>query len=70
MKYVWIVTLAILDVIWWIASIKEFIRAYKAVEVKREVFGEMEDYASACIGAHIFGLWLMSLMMWIGSGIE
>ena len=70
MKYIWIIMLAVVDIVWIIASVVEFIRAIN-VMLKwkcRSVFEwidsflfEVDDYATGCLLTHIFILFLISV---------
>ena len=76
MKYIWIIMLAVIDIIWIIASVREFIRAVKVAskwefnsvfECIDDFMREVEDYAHACLWSHVFFLFVYSLALFITS---
>lgn len=76
MKYIWIIMLAAIDVIWIIASIREFIRALIVVskwefnsvfEFIDDFMSEVEDYAHTCVWGHILILFMYSLILFIST---
>ena len=76
MKYIWIIMLAVIDAVWIIASIREFIRAAIVVSKWKcdslfewidDFMSEVEDYAHACLWAHVFILFVYSLTLFIMS---
>ena len=78
MKYIWIIMLAVVDIVWIIASVVEFIRAinvmlkWKCCSVFEWIDGfllEVEDYATGCLFTHMFILFLISLTTFFYSRI-
>lgn len=76
MKYLWIIMLAIIDIIWIIASIREFIRALIVAskwefssfsEFIDDFMTEVEDYAHGCLWAHVLFVFFYSLILFIKS---
>lgn len=70
MKYIWIVMLMVIDAIWIVASVIEFSRAVNVtlkwkydstLDLINDLLTEVEDYATGCLFAHIFALFLISL---------
>lgn len=68
MKYIWIVMLIIIDIIWFIASLKDFINTAKQFKTKY-IFDSLEDYTSAFIFLHLIVLFTYSLALFI-KGLE
>ena len=56
MKYVWIVMLIIVETIWFIFSLKDFIKTYKLIRFKTHIFEYLEVYTTSFI---IFNLCLL-----------
>lgn len=52
MKYVWIVMLTIVYVIWFIASLKDFIETARHYKLKY-IWGELEEYTLMFIVLHL-----------------
>lgn len=74
MKYIWIVMLACIDIIWIITSVYEYIRTIKVMcKIKRrtvfewldDFLFEAEDYSTACIFTHLFILFMFSFVVWL-----
>lgn len=70
MKYVWIIMLVVIDAIWIEMSVVEFSRAVNVIPKRKcssifewidDLLVEVEDYATGCLFAHIFALFLISL---------
>ena len=64
MKYIWIIMLAIVYLIWGIASLKDFLYCRKTF---KHPLDHCEDYTTLFIGVNIIGLFFASLIMWIAS---
>lgn len=60
MKYVWIVMLAIADLIWIITSVVDIVHS-----IKNEC--RFDTITKACIGVNLGFLFLTSFFMWLGS---
>lgn len=76
MKYIWIIMLAIIDAVWIIASIREFIRAVKIAskwefnsifDCIDDFMLEVEDYAHGCFWLHVLFVFFYSLILYIKS---
>lgn len=76
MKYLWIIMLAVIDIIWIIASVREFIRALivaskwefnSVFECIDDFMLEVEDYAHGCLWAHALFVFFYSLILFIKS---
>lgn len=68
MKYIWIVMLIIAYVIWFIASLKDFIKTAKQIKIKY-IFDSLEEYTTVFIILHLALLFGYSLAIFI-EGIE
>ena len=62
MKYIWIVMLIIAYIIWFIASLKDFIKTGKQIEAKY-VWDSLEDYTIMFIVMHVLALFSYSFAM-------
>lgn len=76
MKYLWIIMLAVIDIIWIIASIWEIIRAAIVVSKWKcdslfewidDFIFDVEDWAHACAWTHILILFIYSFTLFITS---
>lgn len=76
MKYLWIIMLAVIDIIWIIASIREFIRALIVIskwgfssffEFIDDFITEVEDWAHGCVWIHVLFVFFYSLILYISS---
>lgn len=68
MKYIWIIMLIILEIIWFICSLKDFI--YTAKHYKPSyIWDWLEDYTAFFIISHLLFLFGYSLALFI-KGIE
>lgn len=63
MKYVWIVMLAIADLIWIIASIADVAHTIKNRDWR--VHYSIDPVAKACAGTHLAILFIVSFLMWL-----
>ena len=68
MKYIWIIMLIIIDIIWFIASLKDFIKTSKQFKTKY-ILDSLEDYTNAFIFVHLIVLFTYSLALFI-KGLE
>ena len=68
MKYIWIVMLIILDIIWFIISLKDFIKTARRFKFPF-VFEALEDYTVIFIALHLAILFSYSLWLFI-EGLE
>jgi len=68
MKYIWIVMLIILDIIWFIISLKDFIKTSRHFKFPF-VFEALEEYTVAFILLHLSILFNYSLILFI-EGLE
>lgn len=68
MKYIWIVMLIIIYIIWFIASLKDFIKTAKQIKIKY-IFDSLEEYTTVFIILHLALLFVYSLAVFI-EGIE
>jgi len=64
MKYIWIVMLIIIDIIWFIASLKDFIEATRRIKIKY-IFDSLEGYTYSFIMVHLCLLFGYSLGLFI-----
>lgn len=69
-KYIWIIMLGCIDIVWIIVSVIEIIRAMNMMLKNKcynifDFFLEVEDYATGCIFAHLLLLFMSSLIMWL-----
>lgn len=64
MKYIWIIMLIIADIIWFIASLKDFIETAKQIKAKY-ILDSLEEYTFWFIGVHLFALFSYSLVLFI-----
>lgn len=64
MKYIWIVMLIIAEIIWFIASLKDFIKTAKRLSIKR-VLNSLEMYTVVFIILHLLSLFIYSLSLFI-----
>lgn len=76
MKYIWIIMLAVIDAVWIIASVREFIRALivaskwefnSIFDCIDDFMTEVEDYAHRCFWSHVLFVFLYSLVLFINS---
>lgn len=76
MKYLWIIMLAVIDIIWIIASIREFIRAVKIAskwefnsifDCIDDFMSEVEDWAHGCVWANVLFVFFYSLILFMMS---
>ena len=68
MKYIWIVMLIILDIIWFIISLKDFIKTDRYFKFPF-VFEALEEYTVAFILLHLSILFFYSLILFV-EGLE
>ncbi len=64
MKYIWIVMLIIIDIIWFIASLKDFVETAKHIKIKY-ILDSLEEYTVSFILFHLFILFGYSLGLFI-----
>ena len=64
MKYIWIVMLIIAEIIWFIASLKDFIKTAKRLTIKR-LLNSLEMYTVVFIITHLLTLFVYSLSLFI-----
>lgn len=64
MKYIWIIMLAIVYLIWGIASLKDFLYCRKRF---KHPLDYVRDYTLSFMLVNIGGLFLASLFMWLKS---
>ena len=62
MKYIWIVMLALIEIVWFLSSI---IDIYK----RNSFWYNLMERTRAFIIIHLVGLFLFSLFTWIGVGV-
>lgn len=67
MKYIWIVMLIIIYVIWFIASFKDFIKTARQFKTKY-ILDSLEEYTLAFILFHLLGLFCYSLVIFLKQG--
>ena len=67
MKYIWIVMLIIIYVIWFIASLKDFIKTARQFKTKY-ILDSLEEYTLAFILFHLLGLFCYSLVIFLKQG--
>ena len=67
MKYIWIVMLIIIYVIWFIASLKDFIKTARHIKTKY-ILDSLEEYTLAFILFHLLGLFCYSLVIFLKQG--
>lgn len=63
MKYVWIIILGIVYLIWLIAVVKDIVETVKLFKLKW-VLIELEDYSKGFLLIHLFILFGYSVYMW------
>lgn len=68
MKYIWIIMLIIADIIWFIASLIDFIKTAKRFRFPF-MFEALEEYTDWFILGHLFALFSYSLYVFL-SGME
>lgn len=68
MKYIWIIMLIIVYIIWFIASLKDLIKTAKKIKIKY-IFDSLEEYTVVFIALHLALLFGYSLAVFI-DGIE
>jgi len=64
MKYIWIIMLIIADIIWFIASLIDFIDTAKTIKIKY-ILDSLEDYTVNFILFHLLALFGISLGLFI-----
>jgi len=64
MKYIWIVMLIITEIIWSIASLKDFIKTAKRFKIKY-VWNALNGYTVGFIIVHLIALFTYSLYLFI-----
>ena len=64
MKYIWIVILIIIYIIWFIASLKDFLKTARQFKAKY-ILDSIEDYTAAFIFVHLALLFGYSLAVFI-----
>lgn len=64
MQYIWIIMLAIADLIWIIASIVEVIHVIKRRLTVGEIWS-IDPIAKACAIIHLVILFIVSFFMWL-----
>ena len=64
MKYIWIIMLIIADIIWFIASLKDFIKTAKQFKAKY-ILDSIEEYTFSFILLHLLMLFGYSLALFI-----
>ena len=64
MKYIWIVMLIIIDIIWFIASLEDFIKTARQFRIKY-IFEALEEYTVFFILLHLLVLFAYSLTLFI-----
>lgn len=67
MKYIWIVMLIISYVMWFIASLKDFIKTAKRIKIKH-IMDSLEEYTVWFIIIHLALLFGYSLAIFLGIG--
>lgn len=65
MKYIWIVMLIIIDIIWLIASVVDFIETVRRFRLKY-IFEALEEYTVGFIVLHLLVLFVISLGLFLG----
>lgn len=68
MKYIWIIILIMVEIIWFIASLKDFIETARRIKIKY-ILHSLKDYTFWFIFVHLIGLFLYSLFLFI-QGME
>lgn len=68
MKYIWIVMLIILYMIWFIASLKDFIKTAKRIKIKH-ILDSLEEYTVVFILVHLALLFGYSFAVFV-DGLE
>lgn len=63
MKYIWIIMLIIVEIVWFIFSLKDFINTSK--QFKSNIFETLEVYSSTFIVFHLIILFLYSLYLFL-----
>lgn len=64
MKYIWIVMLIIVEIIWFIFSLKDFIETVKLIRIKY-ILDSLEEYTISFIILHLVMLFGYSLCLFI-----
>ena len=64
MKYIWIVMLIIAGIIWFVASLKDFIETARRVKIKY-ILDSLEEYTILFISILIVALFVYSLAAFI-----
>ena len=64
MRYIWIIMLIIADIIWFIASLIDFIKTAKRFRFPF-MFDALEEYTVWFILVHLLGLFIYSLFVFI-----
>lgn len=64
MKYIWIIMLIIADIIWFIASLKDFIKTAKQIKAIY-ILDSIEEYTFSFILLHLLMLFGYSLALFI-----
>lgn len=64
MKYIWIIMLIIVEIVWFIFSLKDFINTSKQFKIKY-IFETLEVYSSTFIVFHLIILFLYSLYLFL-----
>lgn len=65
MKYIWIIMLAIVYIIWLIASLTDFIKTARHIRIKY-ILDSLEEYTIVFIFLHLALLFGYSLAVFIG----
>lgn len=65
MKYIWIVMLIILEIIWFIFSLKDFIATATFFKTRHNIFDSLEAYTVSFIIVHLCLLFGYSLALFI-----
>ena len=64
MKYIWIVMLIIIDIIWFIVSLKDFVETARRIRIKY-ILESLEEYTVGFILLHLLMLFGYSLGLFI-----
>lgn len=64
MKYLWIIILIIIDIIWFIVSLIDFIKTARRTKINH-ILDELEDYTTSFMILHLIGLFVYSLSLFI-----
>lgn len=65
MKYIWIVMLIVVEIVWFIFSLKDFIATVTFVKTRHNVFDSLEGYTYGFIIVHLCLLFGYSLALFI-----